>query len=159
MRPFGTQRQLERRRRRAIELLREGMSLTQTAGRIGCAVSAVFYWRQAYHKNGKDGLQSKPVPGRPPKLNRTQKKKLTRLLLKGPLSCGFATDLWTQKRIGQVIAKEFGIGYHPNHLWRFLIRLGWSCQKPEKRARERDEEKIRRWKRWAWPHIKKGQAP
>jgi len=158
MRPYGTQQQLERRRRRAVELLRKGEKLSAVAGKIGCSVSSVFLWRESFQKEGLEGLKSRPVSGRPPKLNARQKKKLTKMLLKGPLALGFSTDLWTQKRIGQVIAKEFGVRYHANHLWRFLTHLGWSCQKPQRKARERDEKAIVRWKRWVWPHIKKGQT-
>jgi transposase len=80
---------------------------------------------------------------------------LTRLLLKGAGACGFSTDLWTQRRVAQVIQREFGVRYHPHHLWRVLIGLGWSCQKPETRARERNEPAIAHWKRYHWPHIKK----
>jgi transposase len=80
---------------------------------------------------------------------------MERLLLKGPRAAGYATELWTLKRIAQLIQKYFDIRYHPNHLWRLLRRLGWSCQKPERRALERNEAVIAHWKRYRWPHIKK----
>lgn len=156
MRPYGSPKQLEKRRRRAIELLKQGRTLSAVATRVGSSVSSVFLWRHVYRKQGEAGLRAKPVPGRPPKLRPQQQQALTRLLLKGAGACGFSTDLWTQRRVAQVIQQEFGIRYHPNHLWRFLTGLGWSCQKPETRARERNEQAIAHWKRSQWPHIKKG---
>lgn len=155
MRPYGNQKQLEKRRRQAVVLLKKGWKLSAVAKKIGCSVSSVFLWRQAFEKKGDPGLLSKPVPGRPPKLSARQKRALTRILLKGALSYGHTTDLWTQKRVAEVIEQKFGVRYHPRHMWRVLIGLGWSCQKPEKRALERDEEAIAHWKRYRWPHIKK----
>lgn len=157
MRPNGSQEHLEKRRRRAIELLKKGLNLSAVAAKVGSSPSSVFLWRQQYKKEGEQGLEAKPVPGRPPQLNGRQKNTLTRMLLKGARGCGYSTDLWTTRRVAEVIGKKFGVDYHPNHMWRFLRYLGWSCQKPEKRAYERDEEKIEKWKRYKWPHIKKSQ--
>jgi transposase len=157
MRPHGDQQQLEKRRRRAIELLKKGLNLSAVARKIGCSVSSVFVWRQAFQKKGEQALKPKPVPGRPPKLSGRQKKALARMLLKGALSFGYSTELWTQRRVAEVIEQRFGIHFHPHHVWRVLVGLGWSCQKPQMRARERDEEAIEHWKRYRWPHIKKGR--
>jgi transposase len=157
MRPHGSQEHLEKRRRRAIELLEKGWSLSAVAAKIGCSVSSVFSWREAFRAGGAEGLKAKPVPGRPSKLSPRQKRALARILVQGASKCGYATDLWTTRRVAKVIRQRFGIAYHPNHLWRLLNALGWSCQKPETRARERDEEAIAHWKRYRWPHIKKGQ--
>ena len=117
----------------------------------------MFAWREAFRKGGEEALNAKPAPGRPSLLSQRQKVALSRVLLKGAVSCGYPTDLWTTRRVADVIRKRFGVRYHPNHMWRLLESLGWSCQKPEKRARERDEEAIARWKRYQWPHIKKGR--
>jgi len=155
MRPYGSPEQLERRRRQALALLRKGLSLTAVAAKVGCSVSSVFLWRETYRKQGEGGLRAKPAPGRPSKLDRRQQQALTRVLLQGALSYGFPTDLWTTRRVAEVIEKRFGVDYHPNHLWRLLQALGWSCQKPATRARERDEGAIARWKRYRWSHIKK----
>jgi transposase len=77
------------------------------------------------------------------------------MLLKGATAHGFSTDLWTLPRVAEVIAKTFGVRYHPAHVWKILRGEGWSCQKPERRARERDEEAIQNWRDKRWPHIKK----
>jgi len=155
MRPYGTQKQLEKRRRHAIELLQNGYTLSAVAKKLGCSPGSVFLWRETYRKGGEEAMKAKSVPGRPQKLKAGQKKILTRILLKGAFSMGYHTDLWTTRRVAEVIEKRFGVKYHPNHLWRLLTGLGWSCQKPEKRARERDEKAIQHWKRCEWPHIKK----
>ncbi len=158
VRPSGTPEQLEKRRRQAIRLLKTGKSLSAVARWIGASKSSVSRWQQAHRKNGFKALRPKEIPGRPARLSAREKGVLARLLLKGPLKAGYATDLWTLKRITEVIWKRFRIRYHPNHVWRILGQLGWSCQKPERRAKQRDETEIERWKREQCPAIKKTQG-
>jgi transposase len=155
MRPPGSPIELERRRRRAVGLLAQGMTFKAVAGIIGSSISSLVRWRQAYRKEGRRGLDRKQAPGRPQKLSLVQKRKLIDLLLEGPLALGYSTNLWTTRRVAEVIQRSFGIRYHPNHVWRVLQGLKWSCQKPERRARERDEDSIERWKKKRWPAIKK----
>lgn len=155
MRPYGSQDTLEKRRCRAIDLLKQGLNLSQAAAKVGSSVSSVFRWQQAFHKRGRDALKPRPVPGRPAKMSPAQKQRLSQILLDGALKGGYSTDLWTQKRVAKVIQERFGVDYHSNHMWRLLHGLGWSVQKPERRARERDEKAIAHWKRYRWPHIKK----
>lgn len=158
MRPSGTSEQLEKRRRRAVQLLESGRTLAAVAGQVGGAVSSVFRWRQAYRWKGGHGLDARPTPGRPARLSPAQERRLVRLLAAGPLRAGYRTDLWTLGRVAELIAGEFGVRYHPAHVWKILTALGWSCQKPERRAVERDEAAIARWKREAWPRIKKRRS-
>lgn len=158
MRPPGSPSQLERRRQRAIQLRKRGLSTLAIAEQLGCSHSSVVRWRQAYERDGARGLAPRPIPGRPPKLAPRQQPRLVRLLLKGPLAAGYPTDLWTLDRIARVIQRQLGIRYHPCHVWKLLRRLGWSCQKPERRALQRDEAAIAHWKRYVWPHIKKGST-
>jgi transposase len=155
MRPKGTAAELERRRRRAMRLLDSGQSLATVARMVGAAFSAVWRWREAVHRHGPAALAPTPVPGRPPKLTRRQRERLPRLLARGTRADGYATDLWTTKRVAAVIAREFGVQYHPAHVSRLLAACGWSCQKPERRAVERDEAAIAHWKRYRWTAIKK----
>lgn len=156
MRPYGSQETLEKRRCRAIDLLKQGLNLSQVAAKIGSAPSSVMRWQRAFRKQGKQALKPLPVPGRPPKLDGRRMRQLSKVLLAGALAAGYTTDLWTQKRVAKLIRERFGIDYHTNHMWRLLQSLGWSVQKPVKRARERDEKAIAHWKRYRWPHIKKG---
>ena len=155
MRPHGSAASLEKRRRRAIELLKEGLGLSEIARRVRSSVSSVHRWARAWKKKGHRGLDSKPVPGRPTKLTARQRKKLEKLLLQGAMACGFPNELWTLKRIARLIRREFGVQYHPSHVWRVLQSCGWTCQVPERRAIQRDEEAIARWMRYKWPAIKK----
>jgi len=156
MRPTGSPKALERRRQRAIALLERGLSLNEVARRIGASFSSVFRWQQAVLQDGPAALKAKPVPGRPRKLQEDECRRLLKILLEGARAYGFPNDLWTLKRISAVIRKEFGVVYHPNHLWRLLRRAGWSCQVPERQAMQRDDEAIAHWQRHKWPHIKKG---
>jgi len=155
MRPFGSPQQLERRRRKAMRLLDSGRSLNQVGRELGCSPSSVMRWRDAREAEGEDGLRPKPVPGRPPKLTDRQKKRLVSLLLKGAIANGYRTELWTTARIAELIARHFGVTYHRDHIGRLMKSLGWSCQQPARRALERDEEAVARWKRRHWPRIKK----
>jgi transposase len=138
-----------------MALLNDGASVTQVARRLGCSHSAVILWRDAVRRRGPRALAARPAPGRPPKLTARQRARLPRLLGRGATACGFATDLWTTGRIATVIRQRFGVSLHRAHVGRVLAALGWSCQKPERRAVERDEAAIAHWKRYRWVAIKK----
>ena len=84
-----------------------------------------------------------------------QKRQLERSLLKGAQRAGFPTDLWTCPRIGDLIQRRFAVEYHVHHIGRLLRSMGWTPQKPEKRARERDEKAVQKWIREDWSRIKK----
>lgn len=156
MRPSGTPQQLEKRRRLAIKMLQAGKPAATVARAVSASRSSVQRWRECYERDGAAGLGSKPIPGRPPRLTDKQKAGLERLLLKGALKAGYATDLWTLDRISQMLWKHFHLRYHPGHVWRILRDLGWSSQKPERRPIQRDEAAIAHWRRYRWPWIKKG---
>lgn len=162
MRPKGSAELLEDRRRRALRLLGEGRTLNDVARLITCAASSVMRWRNEWRKRGKKALKVRFSPGRPLKLPRGQRQRLIVLLLKGAMANGYSTDLWTTARIAEVIERHFGVCYHRDHVGRLMQNLGWSHQKPERRALERNEEAIERWKRHRWPQVKKtpqGWAP
>jgi len=114
-----------------------------------------------HEAGGKSGLDSKPQKGSSPKLSLDDLDALGRELLKGPRAHGFPTELWTLARVAAVIERRFGIAYHPCHVWKILRRMpgaltpdvgptlrvgGWSAQKPESRAREQDEDAVRKWR-------------
>lgn len=155
MRPSGSPEELERRRRRAIDLLNQGLMPVEVAQRVGVDRRSVRRWHAAYRKKGGPALTARPAPGRPPVLDRPAKRQLERILLKGAVAAGFSTDLWTCPRVAQVIERRFGVRYHVDHVGRLLHGLGWSPQKPERRALERDDGAIRRWVRQQWPRVKK----
>ena len=155
MRPAGNPETLERRRHKAINLLSEGWSPVEVARHVGVDRRSVRRWRAAHDRDGPDGVALRPAPGRPSKLDAKARGRLEKLLLKGARASGFPTDLWTCPRVGEVIRQAFGVDYHVDHLGRVLRSLGWTPQKPERQARERDEAAIRRWVKVDWPRIKK----
>jgi transposase len=156
MRPKGSAAELEARRRRAASLLAQGLGLREVARQVGSSPSSVKRWKEMKQAGGSAALAAKPHPGRPPRLSAKQKQKLVQLLLKGATAHGYAGELWTLPRVAELIERRFGVCYHPAHVWKLLHGLGWSAQKPQRRARERDEAEIERWRRERWPHIKKG---
>jgi transposase len=159
MRPQGSPEKLEQRRYRAIELLSQGYQPVEVARMVEVDRRSVRRWKAAYRERGREGLNRKPAPGRPPKLDTRACKKLERALLKGARAAGFATDLWTCPRVAKLIKSRFGVQYHVDHIGRVLRSLGWTPQKPQRRAVERNEETIRGWLKKQWPRIKKSLAP
>jgi transposase len=155
MRPFGSPKTLERRRRRAVALLAQGLSLREVGRRVQASVSSVSQWGHAWRTGGEAALAPKPVPGAPCKLTDQQRQHLVQLLLQGAKAQGFPNELWTLNRIAAMIQVHFGVRYHPSHVWKLLRGLGWSCQVPERQPIQRDEAAIAHWKRYQWPGIKK----
>ena len=162
MRPKGSAEVLADRRRRALALLDEGYSLNEVARRIGCEASSVMRWRDKRDAAGAAVFEVGASPGRPSKLSDRQLERLIEHLQHGAMAQGYSTDLWTCARVAKLIRREFRVRYHPHHIGRLLHQLGWSYQKPERRALERDEDAIARWQRLEWPRVKKtphGWAP
>jgi len=162
MRPSGSPQALERRRRHAISLFQDGYRPVEIARRLGVGRRSVRRWKAAFLKGGWEAIRPRPAPGRPPKLEPRAKEALETALLRGARAAGYATDLWTCPRVAQVISKTFGVRYHVDHIGRLLRSLGWSPQKPQRRAIERDEVAIQRWIKTTWPKVKKtprGKAP
>ena len=155
MRRKGSSEELERRRVQAMALLDEGWSQAEIARRFGVTQGAVSQWKKAYQRDGPDGIKAHRHPGPKPKLNDKQRVRLGQILLKGAGAHGYRTELWTLSRVAQVIRRRFGVQYDPSGVWHVLRHMGWSCQKPERRARERDEQAIAQWRKRDWPRIKK----
>ena len=155
MRLRGSADLLEDRRRRALALLDDGLSLNEVGRRIKCSASSVMRWRDARRKGGQKALKVRFSPGRPPRLSRVQARGLVSVLLKGALAAGYANPLWTTARVAEVISKKFRVRYHRDHVGRLLHALGWSHQKPQKKALERNKAEIRRFIREDWPRGRK----
>lgn len=152
MRPQGSARELERRRRRAVRLVDAGEHPSVVARILGVTPSSLSRWRRLARQS--DGLDAKPVPGRKPHLRDDQLPALEALLDQGAVAHGWANHLWTAKRVAVLIRRHFGIGYHPEHVRKLLKRrLGWSSQKPQKHARECNDKEVERWIADDWPRI------
>lgn len=145
---------LEQRRVQGSKLLRRGVSKSEVARQLGVARQTVAAWEKRLAEGGKGALKRGEL-GRPRQLDARQEQELSKALIAGALMAGYPTELWTLARIGKLIAERFGVTYSTGHLWHLMRRLGFSCQKPEKRAAERDEAQIARWKRQGWPALKK----
>ena len=157
--PAGVRRDLEaleKRRMQAIRLLeRNDLNQSEVARRVNVCRQTVSRWVDEFQTGGKEALKKADRAGRRPELTEADRQRLQELLLEGPERLGYETPLWTCVRVAHLIENEFGIEYHRGHVWKVLDDLGWSCQRPVGRARERNEEEIRRWRRVRWPAIKK----
>lgn len=145
---------LQRRRLRAGRLLLRGVGQAEVARRVGVTRTTVSDWNEKLDAGGLQSLQRRPR-GRPPGLDTAQRRALIECLKQGALAHGFATELWTLPRVGQLIERQFGRGYSESQVWRILMALGFSCQRPSGRALERNESAIKRWKHTRWPALKK----
>jgi transposase len=142
MRPIGSAQELQRRRLRAVELVQQGESPEDVAHFLGCGRSSVYTWVKLA-REGPAALAAKPHPGRTPRLGEADRKRLGELLLQGAVAHGWRTELWTAARVADLIERHFGVAFHPEHVRKVLKRkLGWTSQRPQKRARERDETAI-----------------
>jgi transposase len=155
MRPKGGAEALEMRRMIAVRMLQAGKGVREVSRLVGVSPASVSRWKKVLQEQGVEGLRAKPHPGRPPRLTGDQKQRLAEILRRGARAAGFPTDLWTLRRVAQVIQREFGVLYHPGRVWYLLREMGWSPQKPQRRARERDEAAIRIWRAQTWEEVKK----
>jgi transposase len=155
MRPKGSARELEIRREIAANMLEKGMGIREVARIVKASPSTVLGWKRVLEERGREGLKPKPPKTPERRLAAEQKAQLEEVLLKGARVAGYPTELWTLRRITEVIEKEFGVKYHPGHVWKIMKEMGWSAQKPERRARERDENAIKEWRTTDWERIKK----
>lgn len=144
-----------KRRVRAGRMLLAGKRPAEVAVAVGVARQTVYTWKRLLDEDGIDALRAVPGVGRPSKLDEGQLDEVRRAVLQKPTDHGFGTDLWTLKRVGVVIKRLHGVEFGQTQIWRILGALGFSAQKPEKRAIERDEDAVRQWKRRTWPGLKK----
>ena len=142
MRPIGTAQELERRRRRAVQLVKQGEHPADVARFLGCGRSSIYTWMKL-DRQAPEQLAAKPHPGRTPGLRAAQLERLEELLLVGAKKHGWRTELWTADRVAVLIERHFAITYHPEHVRKILkFRLQWTSQKPQRKAKERAEEAI-----------------
>jgi len=156
--PIGVRRDfdaLEQRRLEAARLLRRGVSQSEVARRVGVHRQSVSRWDRELKNSGIRGLKKAGRAGRKPMLSTADLRGVEAKLKQGAQARGYETELWTTSRVADLIEQQCGVKYHPAHVWRILQELGWSCQRPARRALERDEEKIEGWEKKRWPKLKK----
>jgi transposase len=149
----------EGRRLRAWALHQQGWPVGKIAVALGVTHGAVSQWLTRARKEGEASLHDRPRPGRVPRLTPDQQAKVPALLAQGAEAWGFRGERWTRERVGAVIRREFGVSYHPAHISRLLAGWGWSLQKPQRQAIQRDETAIQAWREQRRPAIeKRGRA-
>lgn len=150
-----SQDELEKRRMKAADFFTRGKSQSFVYKKLGVSRAAVTQWYAKWKEGGKDALRRGKY-GRVSMMSKEEEKKLQKDILKGAKGCGYDTDYWTLRRLTDHIKKETGISYKDRSVWHTMERFGFSCQIPERRARERDEKAIATWIKTEWPLIKKG---
>lgn len=155
MRKRGRALELQRIRMLAVRRVLEGYSVADVADFLEVDASSVHRWMRTFHERGLDGLRAVPQLGRPRKLSPTQEKILLRWLREPATEHGFSTELWTSRRLAQLIREEWNIDFHPGYLPDWLRHRRMTPQKPQRVPRERDPEAIAAWLASDWPRIKK----
>jgi transposase len=155
MRSKGSASELEARRRIAVDKVCGGWTQAQVAEFLGVHTVTVAKWMARHRAKGSAGLAAKPAPGRPRFLTPAQERQVLRCLADKPTEHGFRTDLWTARRVAELIRRRFEVNYHPNYLREWLSKRGYSPQKPRRRPKQRNQSVIDRWVAEDWPEIQK----
>jgi len=148
---------LEDRRLRAGALFAQGRSAREVAAESSVSLTTAYGWQRRWREGGSDALRSTGDRGRRCRLTVEELAALEQELFRGPKAHGYATDLWTCPRIGAVIRRRFGVEYTDSAVWKLLAKIGWTCQRPIRRAKERDERAIGEWTARDWPRTKRGR--
>lgn len=146
---------MEARRLTAVRRVGDGWSQKDVAEFLGVHPVTVAKWVARHRAGGDDGLKAKPTPGRPRYLAPDQERQVLGWLADPATRHGYPTDLWTARRVADLIRRRLGVRFHPHYLREWLSKRGYSPQKPARRARQRDQEAIDRWVREDWPRIQK----
>jgi transposase len=147
---------LRQRRMRAAEMFRRGKRQVDVAAELGVSAQTASRWYRAWEQGGRQALVGAGRAGRMPRLSDEQLAEVEAELLHGPKAHGYPTDMWTLARVAEVIERLTGVRYSQAQTWTILReRLGWSRQRPARRAAERKDAAIEEWVKTSWPRIKK----
>lgn len=152
-----SQKEMEARRLKAVPYFKKEWSERHIAKNLGVSGPSIHEWKIAWKERGVEGLKAGHY-GRSSCLSKEKERIVKRNILKGAEAHGFSGDYWTLRRVTKAIEKWTRVTYEDRSVWHLLKRLGFSCQKPVRRAVERDEEAIRTWTQEIWPQIKKGAS-
>jgi len=152
------QRRREEVRLRAAEMFEQGDTNAAVARTLRVTQRSVERWRRAWREGGTAALAS-AGPHALPRLSPARFTRLEVELERGPLAHGFDDQRWTLVRIKTLIGRLFHIGYTVPGVWLLLRRNGWSCQRPARRAIERDDSAIEVWKKEVWPQVEQRRRP
>jgi transposase len=146
---------LEKRRFEFVRWYELGETPAAIARRLKTGYTSVYRWLKEYRSGGKDALRKAGRAGRKPLLSGKQLQQLEKLLVEGPERLGYETPLWTCPRVAHLIEQEFGVRYHEGHVWKLLVRLGWTPQRPMGRARNATRDRSPTGKRTFGRALKK----
>jgi transposase len=148
--------QLHARRLRAAELFAAGIHPAEVARQLGVSRQAASTWQRRWKTGGASALASRGATGPAPRLSDADLARIDQALRQGATAHGFVGELWTLERIAEVIWRLTGVRHHPAHVWALLrYRMGWTVQRPQRRAAERDQAAVDHWVKVDWPRIKK----
>jgi transposase len=141
---------------RAADRFEAGARQADIARELGVSHQSVSDWHDLWETGGREALRGAGRAGRPRKRAAEQLNAVEEALERGANANGYPTDLWTLVRVAEVIEKVTGVRYHRGHVWRVLrAQLGWTRQRPARRAVERDDEAIDACVAERWPKIRK----
>jgi transposase len=138
-----------------LYLKRRGWPQRDIAEALDVSEVSVSRWLADARDGGPEALRARPASGPSPRLSPAQRRSIPGLLWHGPEAYGFRGQVWTCGRVARVIEAEFGVRYHKDHVGRILKALHWTPRQPIKRAIQRDEEAIRRWRAEVWPERRR----
>ena len=159
MRSHGTAKELEARRRLAVQRVTDGWTQREVAAFLGVHPVTVSKWVARHRSAGDAGLDLKPTPGRPRFLSPAQEAEVLGWLADPPTAHGFRTDLWTARRVAELVRARMGVAFHPHYLREWLTKRNHTPQKPARRARQQDPAEVERWLADEWPRVEKKSPP
>ena len=145
----------EWRRKQALQLKEQGWNYQEISQSLGVTKGAISHWMKRVEQLGEEGLVARPHTGSPAKLSEEQQRLLSEYLSHGAEAYGFRGEIWTSRRVAEVIEVEFGVKYHPATVTRLLKKLKWTPQQPLQYASQRDESEMTHWREQTWPKLKK----
>lgn len=149
---------MEERRREALRLIASGMRQAEVARRLDVVPQAISQWVAAHRAGGVKSLASKGKPGPKTAPDAKARKRIEAALVKGPKANGYRNDLWTLRRVAEVVERITGTKPGTTRTWTLLREMGWSCQRPARRARERNDKQVQDFVDHVWTAVKKTPA-
>lgn len=147
----------QRTAHRLIALRRQ--AIQDNAARVAQRLHAIILSLEGRTTTEIAGLLKVHRSGRPSQLTPRQRQQLQDILDSGPVAYGLDTGVWTSPIIGEVIAHEWDVRFHPGHVRKLLRQLGYSVQRPTTKLVQADPTQKLRWVRYRYPHIKKKPGP